>query len=390
MLKRLYIHNYKCLVNFEFKVDEDEYYRHWALLIGKNGAGKSSIAEVLDVLHRVGCSHYNLLPVSVEELRQEIPPLVSEECFAFGDTSKPMRFELDVELEGHLCQYALELELPPDFYALRIAHESLQVDGHLCFTRQQADIQFTKNQENPFSFDWHGVYLPSYTERNTLYECSVSAFKTWLKQMLILAPQPRNMNDQLSAKSFSLQQDASNITNWWAGLSVSSPDVWAEVRACYLLNVFPDFKRLHMQTNNFGAQRLNVLFEKDKKEETFRFNRLSDGEKCIFLAAFVMMASEINAPVFCFWDEPDNYLAVSEVEFLMTMLKNHFLKKGQIFITTHNPETLNRFAEDNTYIVSRENHLSPTRPLKTVAEWRKEHKFEGNLSEAWTLGDIEA
>jgi len=391
MLKRLYIHNYKCLVNFEFKVDEDEYDRHRALFIGKNGAGKSSISEVLEILHRIGLGNYNLLPVRVEELRREIPPLVSAECFAFGETSQPMKFELDVELAGHLCKYALSLEFPPSFTALRIASEELSVDGHLCFTRQQGDITFTAKQETPFTYDWHGVYLPSYKERDPVYKNSVSAFTIWLKQMLILAPQPRNMEDQLTSNSSFLLQDASNITNWWAGLNVSSPDVYAEVRKQYLLNVFPDFKRLQIRADDFGTQRLHVLFEQDKgKEIMVPFNRLSDGEKCIFLAAFVMMASEINAPVFCFWDEPDNYLAVSEVEFLMTTLKNHFMKKGQIFVTTHNPETLNRFSEDNTYIVCRENHLSHTRNLKTVAQWRKERDFKGDLIEAWILGDIKA
>ncbi len=34
MLKRLYVHNYKSLVSFAFKMDEDEYYKHTALLIG--------------------------------------------------------------------------------------------------------------------------------------------------------------------------------------------------------------------------------------------------------------------------------------------------------------------------------------------------------------------
>ena len=39
MLQRLYIHNFRCLQNFEFKPGEASS----ALLIGKNGSGKSTL-----------------------------------------------------------------------------------------------------------------------------------------------------------------------------------------------------------------------------------------------------------------------------------------------------------------------------------------------------------
>jgi len=37
MIKRLYVDNYKCLVNFDLKLDE------LSLLLGLNGSGKSSV-----------------------------------------------------------------------------------------------------------------------------------------------------------------------------------------------------------------------------------------------------------------------------------------------------------------------------------------------------------
>ncbi len=41
MLKRLYVDNYKCLVNFEFVPQQIQ------LLLGVNGTGKSSVFDVL-------------------------------------------------------------------------------------------------------------------------------------------------------------------------------------------------------------------------------------------------------------------------------------------------------------------------------------------------------
>jgi len=41
MLKRLYVDNFRCLVNFEMKFDR------LGLFMGENGAGKSTVFEVL-------------------------------------------------------------------------------------------------------------------------------------------------------------------------------------------------------------------------------------------------------------------------------------------------------------------------------------------------------
>lgn len=44
MLTRLYCDNYKCLVNFEFRPEATQ------LLMGRNGAGKSTVFEVLELI----------------------------------------------------------------------------------------------------------------------------------------------------------------------------------------------------------------------------------------------------------------------------------------------------------------------------------------------------
>jgi DNA repair exonuclease SbcCD ATPase subunit len=50
MLERLYVHNFRCLENFEFKPGDEPS----MLLIGKNGSGKSTLANALAVFQRIG------------------------------------------------------------------------------------------------------------------------------------------------------------------------------------------------------------------------------------------------------------------------------------------------------------------------------------------------
>ena len=57
MLERLYVHNFRCLENFEFKPGSTGS----ALLIGRNGTGKSTVARVLQLMQRIGqrwCSRW--------------------------------------------------------------------------------------------------------------------------------------------------------------------------------------------------------------------------------------------------------------------------------------------------------------------------------------------
>ncbi len=82
------------------------------------------------------------------------------------------------------------------------------------------------------------------------------------------------------------------------------------------------------------------------------FQDLSDGEKCFFLCA-VVLATNKYRPLFCFWDEPDNYLSISEVGHFITSLRRSFKNKngGQILVTSHNPEAIRKFSNENTFVL---------------------------------------
>lgn len=48
MIERIYIHNFRCLENFELSLEGNS-----ALLIGKNGTGKSTISFALALLQGI-------------------------------------------------------------------------------------------------------------------------------------------------------------------------------------------------------------------------------------------------------------------------------------------------------------------------------------------------
>ena len=68
----------------------------------------------------------------------------------------------------------------------------------------------------------------------------------------------------------------------------------------------------------------------------------------------------------------------------MLALREAFQSGGQFIATTHNPEAIRSFSDENTLVLYRNNHLEPTkvRPLKDI-------KVNGDLVSALIRDDIE-
>ena len=69
------------------------------------------------------------------------------------------------------------------------------------------------------------------------------------------------------------------------------------------------------------------------------------------ICALVLAANGAYGRLLCFWDEPDNYLALSEVGHFVMALRKAFQSGGQFITTSHNPEAIRRFSDENTLVL---------------------------------------
>lgn len=353
MLQRLYIHNFKSFQNFELRPGS----KHSSLLVGKNGAGKSSIAKALLVFQGIGRG--------VNRVGQ----LLSPRDFFSSQTSLPMRFELEVLLQNKLYRYSLALELPEKFKELRVLEEKLELEGKPVYEREQAQVSLHKNQNKSgdarFMVDWHLISLPLIqvqSESDPVY-----IFKTWLARLIVLAPIPQLMRGDSSEESLWPVADGVNMADWLAGLLGQYPSAYTAITT-YMTEVMPDFQDFRYESLGKEAKRLIVNFSSDKGGLSLNFDELSDGEKCFFLCSVIVASNQSYGPLFCFWDEPDNYLSLAEVGHFVVHLRRAFEGKGQIIMTTHNEEAIRKFSNENTWVLGRNNHLEPTR-LRLLEEF---------------------
>lgn len=350
MLQRLYIHNFCCLQNFEIKPGDNAS----LLLIGKNGTGKSTLAKALSIFQKIGSG------------TSRMRSLVSGADFILGRTQERMAFEIELSFGGKTFTYSLVLDAPDSFRELRVVEENFFVDAVPVYTREKAQVTHYTVKHSEFSLDWHTVALPLITEKGN---GPVQQLRNWMKQMHILAPIPQLMGGESRGVIEPLALSCENFADYLTALLNEYPASYASIDT-FLKQLMPDFKVFRNTRIGTDARVLEVTFGENGAALELKFDRLSDGEKCIFLCAVVLAAQKAYSNLFVFWDEPDNYLALSEVEQFIRTLRQNFHGGSQIWMTSHNEATINCFSRDNTLLMHRKNHCDPVslRPISEILD----------------------
>ena len=208
-------------------------------------------------------------------------------------------------------------------------------------------------------------------------------FKTWLARMLILAPMPSLITGDSEGETLTPKRDVTNFGEWLSGLLAFSPASYSQIDT-YLKDVMPDFREVKNPMSGSDSRSMTVQFQQDKALISLAFHNLSDGEKCFFICAVTLAANAAYGPIFCFWDEPDNYIALSEVGHFVIALRRSFQNGGQLLITSHNPEAIRKFTDENTLILGRRNHLEPT-----IVRMLSDMPVPGDLIDALVRDDVE-
>lgn len=368
MIQRFHVHNFRCLENFDLSLSA---HPTW-LLIGNNGSGKSTVTKALEVLQRVARG--------INRVGELVKPI----DFAWGRAAVPMRFDIEAKLGDDIFHYSLAFELPEDFKELRVAEERLACNGQNLYSRDRAQVVLPRSgavREAKFLVDWHLVALPVIQEQSAADPLHV--FKQWLAHMLILAPIPSRIRGDSQGASLMPNRECTNVGEWFAGLLSHTPAAYAEIDG-FLKPLMPDLFDVRNPVVAKDSRSLFVQFMRDQAAFSQPFEMLSDGEKCFFIGALVLAAIQCYGPVFCIWDEPDNHLSLSEVGHFVVALRRAFGARGQLVATSHNPEAIRHFADENTLLLMRQGQFEPTQ-IRPVSQLQ----VQGDLVNALIRNDLE-
>src|ERR1700730_7932391 len=214
VIRRLYVHNFRCLENFELPISGQSS----VLLIGKNGAGKTTVGFVLEILHKIARG------------TNRVGELVKPKDFARGRTDAPMRFEIEVELEAKVYGYSIAFEFPRGFKELRVFEEKLTVGGRRVDRREVAEVQLARTgqeTEANFRIDWHLVALPIIQQQSG--NDPLFLFKQWLARMLILRPTPSLILGESKEETLEPNPQVTNFGAWFSGLLAHAPSAYTKI-----------------------------------------------------------------------------------------------------------------------------------------------------------------
>jgi predicted ATPase len=327
MIERIFVDNVQCFVNFEWKPGR------LALLLGENGSGKTSLNRVLWWVRS--------LVADEEDVRSCFPSATRTRW----DQRLEQRIELDVRIQGVLYSYELLVEQDPDLAdQAHIKRETLRVAGALLMSFEAGDLQLHADDGSA------GPVFPLHKNRSGLSTIAESrnhkrltAFKRWLiDDVWLFRPDPRAILGRTDEPARKLEPNLRNFAAWYTTAITQDLDVAFQVREA-LTQVLPGLETLGVDKQR---PHLQVRFKAGPKASyALDFGELSDGQRAL-IALYVLRHAVVKPGRLVVFDEPDNYVALREIQpWLMEVIEAALTSGGpQVWFVSHHPELLNRLA----------------------------------------------
>lgn len=370
MLKRIYVNNYRCMVNFEINFDKIN------ILIGPNGSGKSSLFDLL----------YNIQRFIVDNV--SIADLFHKKDLTVWVNKLSQSFELDVHGENGLYTYKLMILHNTTNKRQRIELEELFLNGKPLFEYKEDKVclyhdDHTISYSYPFNWNLSAFAIIETMRDNKKLEW----FQNWIKCLFIINLQPKVMYSETAEDHNWLNPNGSNFASWYRYLSQEHQDKMF-ILTEKLRNIIPGFYAFRLEQKN-KLQNLKVGFKDNNiksKPVYFNLNQLSDGQRVMIILNTLILGSQDFGWVL-FLDNPENYMSLAEIQPMLMKLRNACDKNliQSVFIS-HHPELIDYFASKCGIWVERE-PLGPTKIKSFQVNKENGLKISELIARGWIVKD---
>jgi len=352
MLKRIYIDNFKCLVNFELMLDSMN------LFLGANGTGKTTLFLALLKLQQ-----FIVEGKTVTELFK------STDLTKWQDFSI-QSFELEIAGNGGVYKYSLAIEHQREQERSKMQPERLWFNDQLLFDFNIQDgagmaqlyyDDYTKGPE--YQVDWSRSGIAALQER--LDNKKLTWFKKRMAQFFIVRVNPTLMNSESRQEETNPTWEMSNYAAWFRYLSQDQGTIFKLTQE--LREILPGFEAFKIIS--YGKMKILSagFFNQSDSAIYYEFDELSDGQR-VLIALYTLLYCMPNADYTLCLDEPENFLALPEIQPWLDKLydqceDNH----AQALLISHHPKIINYLASDTGYWFNRQNN-GPVRAVHVTDE----------------------
>ena len=359
MIKRLYADNYRCFVNFELQLEE------LSLLLGRNGAGKTSVLDIVFALR---------------ELLSGRTPVTGSSAFPPStltrwQSRRVQVFEMDVALKGNAYAYRLEVDHTRAKRAARINLERLRMNGGTLFEFNDGEVHLYRDDLSAgpvFPSDWTVSSLARVVPgpENT----HLTAFQEFIRRIVVCSLHPGDFSTEASTEDEILERDGRNFASWYRHMSQERPEFLDDLRK-ELRSILDSFHSIRMEKVGVDTRALKMVFAEGNEE--YRFDEVSDGQRALTALHALTSLTAGQRPTI-FWDEPDNYVALREIQpWLMGLVNPCGESQHQAVLCSHHPELIDYLGGDRGILLRRE--LSGATTADRLAGVLEYNPSEGGL-----------
>jgi len=335
MLKRVYIDNFRTLVNFDLPL------RELTLLLGPNGCGKTTVFEAVHAVRDFLCA---------EQTTNDLFHTATLTRWEARDTQV---FELTlVEPCGEFV-YHLEIQHERKRQLCRVKSERLTHSGQRLYESKLEDTQLRARlyrddySEGPeVLVDWTRSGVASVQPRHD--NTKLTWFKERMERVIVTRLNPAVMGAVADKESATLAWDASNFVAWFRYVVSSDLDLVSRLRPM-LAEAIVGFDTLSLPRHGDDAKALAAKFSLEGTpgvrgaSYSCRFDELSDGER-VLLLLYTLLECAGPECTLCL-DEPENFLALREIQPWLNMVIDKAQTPAfQTVLISHHPELINALA----------------------------------------------
>ncbi len=368
MLERIYVDNYKSLVNFEYRPAALQ------LILGANGSGKSSVFEVLSLLRT-----FLLRGATVEEL-------FSARSLTRWQSSTTQTFEIELSDRGGRFLYRLEIEhrLPdrgtapaaPFRPALGdprswVRHETLICNGQQIFSAEagEAEVSAVGSREvTKIPVDRERSLVPLASSLAVTGGLAVP-FWDWVSSLYYFQINPYAMTSESADENPYPLRDLSNYASWYRHLSQEKPRV-ARTLLEHLKPIIDGLEDLSLSKEGERTRLLRAeIAGAGAGPLPYGFSELSEGQRAL-VGLYTLLALMKEQQVTLCIDEPDNFVMLAEIQpWLMELREQAEQHDSQVLVISHHPEVIDYLAPFGAALFSRAtNGPARVRPFTVSGE----------------------
>lgn len=356
MLTRIHIDNYKCLTNFDLRLD------NLTLLAGANGCGKSAVFEVMGKLRDFACDW-------------QVYKLFLADDLTRWTTKREQRFELEFSHDGAAFLYKLVIEYKPDERGAEVTSEHLAYDGKPVLSLCDRRLQLYRDDDtegHTYPFGTHRSALA--TESDERLYSRLHRFRDLVLNFQTLSLAPSRIESGCKDESDVLIADGTNFAAWYRGQILNDPHQLQQATN-RLGEILPGFAGLKLSARVGDYRELLATFfpGDDGPSRSYSFDQLSDGQRALIVLYSLVFATvpdsgsqddSLSIPRTLFFDEPDNYVTLPELQPWLAELEDGAGDElPQMVLISHHPEAIDFLAHNTVWLAREpENHTRIIKP----------------------------